>query len=283
MRATVPPMAEPALKVALITDVFPRPEDDLRLLDRLAEAKRRGAALAVLPELPLDPWVPARPTPDDGDAEPPEGARHARLAAAAGSAGIAVLGGAIVRDPESGGRRNRALLLDAGGRLLGRYDKNHLPFEEGFWEAAHYEPGDRPPEVLPGLGLRLGVQICSDAYRPDGTLLLRALGAEVLLVPRATPPETWWRWQLMLRTDALVGASWLVSVNRPAGEPGTLIGGPSVVVAPDGRIVLETTEPVAVLELDREAVAAARRQYPGDLAVRPELYARGWNAVTASS
>ncbi len=276
-------MTLPTLTLAMVTDVFPGRADDDRLVARLTEAKKLGAEVAVLPELPLDRWIPAGPTPAGDDAEDPGGARQQRLVSAARASGIAVLGGAIVRDPTSGERRNRALLVAADGRVLGHYDKNHLPSEEGFWETAHYQPGKQPPQVLHGLPMALGVQLCSDTYRPDGTLLLAASGAELVVVPRATPPETWWRWQLMLRANAIMSACWVVSVNRPAGEAGSLVGGPSTVIAPDGTVVLETSEPVAVVELDRAAVTAARRGYPGYLAIRAELYAAGWTRLTSSS
>ena len=104
------------LTVALITDVFPEPEENDRLLARLRDARARGAQLAVLPELPLNRWAPATRTPSDADAEPPAGPRASALAAAARTVGLAVLGGAIVRDPSSGRRHNTALLLDPPAR-----------------------------------------------------------------------------------------------------------------------------------------------------------------------
>ena len=90
--------------VALINDVFFDDPGGVRLRARLAEAKQQGADLAVLPELPLNPWSPVRQTPRDEDAEAPDGPRHRRQAAAAREAGIALLGGAIVRGPHTGRR-----------------------------------------------------------------------------------------------------------------------------------------------------------------------------------
>ncbi|HTQ79378.1 MAG TPA: carbon-nitrogen hydrolase family protein, partial [Thermoanaerobaculia bacterium] len=125
------------LRVALLSEVFPNGAADLeRLVRRLASARGEGAELVVLPELALNPWSPATPVPREEDAEPPGGPRHRALATAARQAGIAVLGGAIVRHPTSGVRRNVALLLDAAGELLGSYAKLHLPDEEGFHEPA---------------------------------------------------------------------------------------------------------------------------------------------------
>jgi predicted amidohydrolase len=267
------------LTVALITEIFPGGDGTERLRALLAEARRRGAELAVLPELPLNAWSPATRHPRDEDAEGPGGPRAGLLAAVSRGCGIGVVGGVIHRDPESGRRTNRALVYAAGGELRAAYDKAHLPSEEGYWEADHYQPGEEPPRRIGGFGLAVGIQICSDLNRPQGCHLLGALGVEAILAPRATPAATYPRWRTVLQANAVTSATYLVSVNRPRSESGTPIGGPSVAVAPDGRVLLETTEPLAVLTLEGSAVARARREYPGYLALRSELYARGWQEV----
>lgn len=109
-----------------------------------------------------------------------------------------------------------------------------------------------------------------------GCQLLAAAGTEAILVPRATPPESWERWKLVLRANAVTCAAWVVSVNRPRPEGDARIGGPSVVIAPDGRVVVETTEPVVTAVLDVAAVETARRGYPGYLARPAGLYAEAW-------
>jgi len=267
------------LTLALITDVFPEAEENERLLARLREARARGAQLAVLPELPLNRWAPVTRTPSDADAEPPAGPRAGALAAAARAAGLAVLGGAIVRDPSSGRRHNTALLFDATGAERSCYRKLHLPDEEGYWEAHHYEPGDRLHAPVGVNGFGIGVQVCSDANRPQGCNALAAMGAEVILVPRATPAESYPRWRLVLRAGAVTSCAYVVSVNRPGARSGGIIGGPSMVSDPSGEVLLETTDPLAVVTLEKAALERARSQYPGYLDVRAEVYERAWRDV----
>jgi predicted amidohydrolase len=268
-----------SLAVALITDVFHGPDCPDRLLAYVEAAKRQGAELAVLPELPLQEWCAVRRTRSAADVEPAGGSRHRAMARAAREAGIALLGGAIIQDPLTGKRHNTAILFDPSGEVVIRYRKVHIPQEEGFWEADHYDPGgELPRPVTVGGGFPVGVQICSDANRPELSHLLGALGALALLVPRATPPETYERWRLVLRANAVTSTAYLVSVNRPV-EPGSPVGGPSVVVAPDGTVLVETTEPLALVTLERSVVEAARVSYPGYLDVRAPLYAQGWSEV----
>lgn len=272
-------MTPARLGVALVSEVFPAEGDHERLLEHLQEARASGADVAVLPELPLNGWAPGSRVARAEDAEPVGGDRQRRMASAAAEVGIAVLGGAIVVDPESGVRHNTAILYGASGGELGRYRKIHLPEEEGYWETSHYQAGDEPPTPIDGLALRVGLQICSDVNRPQGFQLLAAQGAEVLFAPRATPPETWDRWRIVLRANAVMAGAWLVSVNRPRSELGASIGGPSIVIAPSGEVVAETSDPVHVVELDRAAVEEASREYPGYLGRFPALYAEGWGRL----
>jgi predicted amidohydrolase len=122
--------------------------------------------------------------------------------------------------------------------------------------------------------VRFGLQICSDINRPVATHALAALGAEVILHPRATEPDTFATWRLVMQATAMTASVWILSVNRPRPEGGTPLGGPSCVVAPDGTVMLETTERIAIAHVDAEACRRARQEYPGYLPLRTDLYAR---------
>lgn len=272
--------APQSLRLAVVTEVFPdETTRHERLVALLRSARDQGAELAVLPELPFHAWSPASKAVLEEDAEPPGGPREAALRALALEAGIAVLGGAIVVDQASGERRNRVLLVDAGGELVSHYDKIHLPSEEGYWESDHYSPGREAPRPVRLGGFAIGCQICSDMMRPQGCQLLAAQGAEVILAPRATPVETYPRWRDILRANAVLSTTFVVSTNRPRPEAGVDIGGATLVVAPDGEVLVETTEPLVVIELERTRLEAARADYPGYLARYPELYAEAWENV----
>ncbi|MCP4901478.1 MAG: carbon-nitrogen hydrolase family protein [bacterium] len=272
-------MKSETIRVALITEVFFDNEDRL-LKSCLKEAKGQGAELAVLPELPLNPWSPATKSPRKDDEEQPGGWRQTMFGEAAAEVEIAVLGGAIQADPEFNNRRfNTALLFDASGSLIGSYRKTHLPEETGYWETSHYEPADEPPRVMTGLPISLGVQICSDANRPQGTHLLSAQGADVVFNPRATPVETYERWNLVLRANAVTSACYVISVNRPRPEFDVDIGGPSLAIAPDGEVLLETTDQVAVVTIERERLEKAKANYPGYLPERAQFWVEGWSEL----
>lgn len=266
--------------MALVSDVFFEDDADARLRRRLAEARALGAELAVLPELPLNPWSPATSVARDNDAEEPEGRRHRLLSAAARGVSIGIVGGAIVRDAATGTRHNTALVFDRDGSLIASYRKVHLPDEEGFREGAHYEPGDDPPQVIRAFGVPLGLQTCSDINRPEGSQLLAALGAAAIINPRATEAATFERWKLVFRATALTASAYVLSVNRPGPDQGVALGGPSIAVDPDGNVLAESTDPIVIVDVDSRVVDDARRRYPGYLRFYPSVYARGWESVT---
>lgn len=278
---TAPARTDGRLRVALISETFYEPDGHVRLKQVLAEAAGRGADLALLPELPLNPWAPATKEPRHDDAEPMDGERVRAQSEAAAEAEIGLIGGIIHRG-EGDRRTNRSVMFDRAGTVIGTYDKLHLPEEDGFWETSHYEPGAEPPRPIDAFGLRLGVQICSDTNRPEGTHLLGAQGAMAVLIPRATEERSYQRWKAVFRANALTSCMYVLSVNRPHPEHNVLIGGPSVAFDPNGELLVESTDTIELVTLDAGVVAEARRAYPGYLPIRARLYADAWNQVARS-
>jgi predicted amidohydrolase len=273
--------ADGRLTIALISETFWEADGTVRLRQRLAEAVDRGADLALLPELPLNPWSPATKEASEDDAEPMDGPRARAQAEAAAEAGIGLVGGIIHRD-ESGRRTSRALVFDRSGAIVATYEKLHLPEEEGFWETSHYEPGNEPPRRIDAFGVPIGIQLCSDSNRPQGTHLLGAQGAMAMLNPRATEEATYQRWKVVFRANAMTSACYVLSVNRPHPEHGVPLGGPSVAIDPRGDVILETTDRMELVTLDETAIQEARRAYPGYLPIRARLYADAWDEIARS-
>jgi N-carbamoylputrescine amidase len=279
MSSATPARNDGKLTVALISEVFWEPDGIGRLAERVEEAASRGADVAVLPELPLNPWRPSTKEAVDEDAEPMGGPRMSAQAKAAADAGIGLVGGIIHRDAATGRRTSRALAFDGSGALVATYEKLHLPEEPGFWETSHYEPGTEAPQRIDAYGLPVGLQLCSDINRPEGSHLLGAQGAMAILAPRATEERTYQRWKFVFRANALTSCCYVLSVNRPHPEDGVLIGGPSVAVDPSGQALVETTDAVALVTLDAGVVQRARVAYPGYLPVRARLYAQAWGEI----
>jgi predicted amidohydrolase len=279
MSTPAPPRADGKLTVALISEVFWEPDGIGRLKERLEQAVSRGADVAVLPELPLNRWSPSTKEAREDDAEPMDGPRMRAQAEAAAAGGIGLVGGIIHGDGATGRRTSRALAFDRSGKLVATYEKLHLPEEPGFWETSHYEPGTEAPQRIDAFGVPVGVQICSDINRPEGSHLLGAQGAMAVLAPRASEESTYQRWKVVFRANAMTSCCYVLSVNRPYPEDGVPLGGPSIAVDPGGQVLVETTDPIAVVTLDAEVVRRAQVDYPGYLPVRARLYAAAWGEL----
>ena len=100
--------------VALISDVFFEGRRPGRgCCAGFEEAKAGGAEMALLPEIPLNPWSPATATPNPERCRGGRTARGSRCSAPVRARrSIGVVGGAIVIDPSTGKRHNTALVFD---------------------------------------------------------------------------------------------------------------------------------------------------------------------------
>jgi len=87
---------------------------------------------------------------------------------------------------EQEGQRYNAVSWIRDGRLAGRYFKQLLPNYAVFDEARYFTPGS-DPLVLDLKGIRIAVLICEDAWQSQPACQAKELGAELLLVPNASP------------------------------------------------------------------------------------------------
>jgi NAD+ synthase len=82
---------------------------------------------------------------------------------------------------------NATLLLEAGEIRAVRF-KHELPNYGVFDEIRTFEPGPAPGPIA-FRGVRLGVMVCEDMWRPDVTETLEESGAQLLIVLNGSPYE----------------------------------------------------------------------------------------------
>lgn len=86
---------------------------------------------------------------------------------------------------EQGSRFNAASWI-RDGKVIGRYFKHELPNYAVFDERRYFSPGTEPMVI--GLnGVQIGVVICEDLWRPGPCAMAKAAGAQLLVVPNASP------------------------------------------------------------------------------------------------
>ena len=151
--------------------------------------------------------------------------------------GPAVLIGTIVN---LNGLNFNAMLLAEGGRVIGRTLKHELPNYGTFDEKRIFAPGPLPDPIL-WRGLKLGVPICEDMWLEPVCARLAELGAELFLVPHASPFEldkNLIREQLARARTTSTGRP-LIFLNRVGGQDELAFDGSSFVMHPDGEIIVQ--------------------------------------------
>jgi NAD+ synthase (glutamine-hydrolysing) len=140
------------------------------------------------------------------------------------------------------GQRFNAASLIRQGVVLGTYFKHDLPNYDVFDEQRYFTPDNRP-FVFEVNGTRFGVNICEDTWFPYAPECARAAGAQVLLIPNASPyhlNKHSARMEVMRRHVSINGLS-LVYVNLVGGQDELVFDGASFVL--DSRGVLAATAP----------------------------------------
>src|SRR5579871_237028 len=246
---------------------------------RIREAAAAGAAVVCLPELFRSEYFCQREDPALFDlAEPVPGPTTDALAAVARETGAVVVG-SIFERRAAGVYHNTAVVLDADGRLAGRYRKMHIPDDPLYYEKFYFTPGDLGFVAVDTRVGRLGTLVCWDQWYPEAARLTALAGADVLLYPTAIgwhPGEKAAHgarqlaaWQTIQRAHAIANGVYVAVANRvghegPAGG-GLEFCGASFVADPFGEVVAEAardTEAVLVVDCDRTHLEDVRRNWP---------------------
>lgn len=192
----------------------------------------------------------------------------AREVAAAAGMWVA-LGSVAVRVGE-GLLANRSVLIDGSGAIAARYDKIHrfdvdLGPGDRYRESATFAGGDKAVVAETPWG-RLGLTICYDIRFGALYDALARGGATMIAIPAAfTRPTGEAHWHVLQRARAIEAGAFVVAAAQTGVHAdGRETYGHSLVVDPWGEVLLDMgREPgEAVVEIDLEAVAAARSKLP---------------------
>lgn len=243
-----------ALRVALIQLELADGDPDRNLAR--ATALIRGAApadLYLLPELWSTGYAHAMWARSAECDTPRVIAALARLATERQGA----IAGSLISHNAAGALVNRLWLTGPDGPIA-TYDKGHLfpPMREPELLAAGSERGQAALGGWPA-----ALSICFDLRFPEQYRLDALDGAELFVVASEWPAERAETLRTLARARAIENQAYLALCNRTGvAADGTRFAGGSCIVAPDGSVVadLGEGEAVAIVQLDRSRVAAAR-------------------------
>ena len=246
-----------------------------RLLVLLHAAAARDVDLLVYPELALTTFFPRWYIEDVDEIETwfePEMPSPATkpLFDEAAHLGIGFsLGYAELSVDADGTRRrhNTSILVDASGRVVGKYRKVHVPGHADYQpdrpfqhaERHYFEPGTRFP-VWEAFGGTVGMAICNDRRWPETYRVMGLQGAELILIGYNTPlhyaPDPTqnqlqsFHNHLVMQSGAYQNGCWVVGVAKGGFEEGVESLTGSAIIAPSGQIVAQS------ITLDDELITA---------------------------
>ena len=166
-------------------------------------------------------------------------------------AGLYIVLGYIERNKGPGKPFFNMAAVVSGGKILGRYKKQLVPFYDVFDEARYYERGEELL-VLDIADKRVGIAICEDLWNDKGTEdysyvnnplhMYRERGIEVILSLNSSPyvhDKAWQRLNLICEQDSSLT---IVYVNQRGGQDELVFDGQSFVV--QGRSLLHMSNEI---------------------------------------
>jgi N-carbamoylputrescine amidase len=212
-------------------------------------------------------------------AEPVPGPSTQAFQALAKQHGVVIVASLFERRA-AGLYHNTAAIIDADGRLLGRYRKMHIPDDPLYYEKFYFTPGDTGFRAWPTKFGKIGVLICWDQWYPEAARLTALQGAEILFYPTAIgwhPAEKkklgakqHAAWETIQRAHAVANGCYVAVANRigrerPAGGDGIEFWGRSFIAGTSGEILAQAgadEEEILLATVDLAQVDDTRTHWP---------------------
>ena len=246
-----------------------------KALAKIRDAAAAGAHVVCLPEL----FANLYPCQSEDhrrfeQAEPIPGPTTDALAQAAREQGVVVVGSVFERR-DAGVYHNTAVVLDADGRLVGRYRKMHVPDDPLYYEKFYFTPGDLGFQSFATRFGRVGVCVCWDQWFPEAARLTALAGAQIIFYPTAIGwiadekeefgASQHAAWETMMRSHAIANGVFVAAVNRTGVEDRLEFWGASFACDPNGNLLARAghdTEQTLLVECDLGQIEAVRTHWP---------------------
>ncbi len=146
---------------------------------------------------------------------------------------------------------NTAVIIDASGKIAGKYRKMHIPDDPLYYEKFYFAPGDLGFQTHNTAYGRVGALVCWDQWLPDEKPEMNEAQHSA--------------WETIQRAHAIANGLYVVVVNRVGHEGKLAFWGQSFVADPFGRIIAKASadkEEVLVVECDLAKIEETRQNWP---------------------
>ena len=265
----------------------PEPRANLdKTVKMIRDAASRGAQVVATQELFASVYFPQTEDEDHfALADPVPGPTSQLMGELARELGIEIIA-SVFEKRAPGLFHNTCIMIDAGGQMVGRYRKMHVPDDPRFYEKFYFTPGDACNNTggqLDSAGWQIcrarcvtvGLLICWDQWFPEAARLNALRGAQILFYPSAIgwisedPPAARGpqrrAWQTVQQAHAITNGVFVSAINRVGTEGDIAFWGRSFVVDPFGEVIAEAdehSEQVLIADCDLSRIDAARQSWP---------------------
>jgi len=274
-------------KIALIQmRCGPEPEENFkRAIQFIRDATKKGAQIVCLPELFRSQYFCQTEDHKNFDlAETIPGKSTSVLGELARELGIVIIA-SLFEKRSAGIYHNTAAIIDADGKLLGKYRKMHIPDDPLYHEKFYFTPGDLGFQAWPTAQGKIGVCVCWDQWYPEAARLTALRGAEIIFYPTAIgwhPSEKkkfgaaqYSAWETIQRSHAIANGCYVAAANRighevpPLAASGRSDGiefwGQSFICGPDGEVIAKGSmdrEEIVIGDVEWDRVNEHRTHWP---------------------
>ncbi|MGF1491582.1 MAG: carbon-nitrogen hydrolase family protein [Microcoleaceae cyanobacterium] len=185
---------------------------------------------------------------------------------------IMLVAGGYPVPAQDGKVHNTAVVIDANGNELARYQKVHLfdvnlPDGNTYHESSTVMAGQVLPATVASEQFgNLGVSVCYDVRFPELYRHLSQKGAEVLFVPAAFTAYTGKdHWEVLLKARAIENTCYVIAPAQTGCHYGRrYTHGHAMIVDPWGIVLSDAadTPGVAIAEIQPSRLEQVRRQMP---------------------
>jgi N-carbamoylputrescine amidase len=254
----------------------PKPEANLKkALARIDEAAKKGAEIVCLQELFCSQYFCQT---EDIElfklAESIPGPSTEALSKVARMNKVVIVA-SLFEKRTAGLYHNTAVIIDADGKIAGKYRKMHIPDDPLYYEKFYFTPGDLGFQTHDTKYGKVGALVCWDQWFPEAARLTALSGAQFLFYPTAIgwlpdeDPEMnlaqHSAWETIQRGHAIANGVYVVVVNRVGREGKLNFWGQSFVADPFGRIIAKASadqEETLIVECDLNKVEVTRQNWP---------------------
>ncbi|KAL6260454.1 hypothetical protein P5V15_007979 [Pogonomyrmex californicus] len=276
-------MAHPLIAVCQMRSIADKVKNLEVVIELVAEAKRRSATVAFLPE--ACDFLADNKKDTVAMAEPLTGQTVTSYKEIAVKNNIWLsLGGIHEASDDAEKIYNTHILINNKGQLVAAYRKIHLFDMDNKDTGVRLMESDyvlKGTEIVPPVSTPIGklaLSICYDMRFPELSLTLRNMGAQILTYPSAFTYQTGAaHWEMMLRARAIENQCYVVAAAQTGAHNKKRVSwGHAMIVDPWGAIIAQCAEKtgIAIAEIDLTLLEKVRKNMPCEEHRRTDLYSK---------